>query len=65
MFLGSNYLRKTDGAFAEYLTARGDTQLKIPENLTDAEAATQGIAVGTLVHEPQPLTPPPPSSILL
>ena len=43
---GSNQLQLEDGAFAEYIVAKGDLQIHIPENLSFEEAATLG--VGTL-----------------
>lgn len=45
-----NIVQITDGSFAELFTARGDIQMKIPDNVSDIDAATQGIAVGTLVR---------------
>ncbi|OLN95887.1 Protein TOXD 4 [Colletotrichum chlorophyti] len=45
---GSNALREIDGAFAKYIAVKGDLQIKIPDNITDEEAATLGIAVTTV-----------------
>ena len=42
-------LRKSDGAYAELISVKGDAQMKIPESLSDVDAATQGIATGTMV----------------
>lgn len=39
---GANAVQKEDGCFAEYCVAKGDLQLKIPENLSFEEAATLG-----------------------
>ncbi|EPS29679.1 Protein TOXD [Penicillium oxalicum] len=43
---GGNAVQPEDGAFAEYIVAKGDVQIKIPDNLSFQEAATLG--VGTL-----------------
>ncbi|KAJ5493341.1 Protein TOXD [Penicillium diatomitis] len=43
---GGNAVQPEDGAFAEYIVAKGDVQIKVPDNLTFQEAATLG--VGTL-----------------
>ncbi|KAE9570312.1 Protein TOXD [Colletotrichum fructicola] len=45
---GSNALREIDGAFAKYIAVKGDLQIKTPDNITDEEAATLGIAVTTV-----------------
>lgn len=45
----SNKQYKSHGAFAEYLVVRGDAQMKIPDNVTDEDAAAQGVAIGTMV----------------
>ncbi|KAK7426018.1 hypothetical protein QQZ08_007466 [Neonectria magnoliae] len=45
---GCNGVRKIDGSFAKYIVVKGDLQIKIPDNLTDEEAATLGIAVTTV-----------------
>ncbi|KAJ3546370.1 hypothetical protein NM208_g2038 [Fusarium decemcellulare] len=45
---GQNILRKNDGAFAEMIIVKGDVQMKIPENMSDIDAATQGIALITM-----------------
>ncbi|KAI9769514.1 MAG: hypothetical protein M1840_003991 [Geoglossum simile] len=37
-----------DGAFAEYIVARGDIQIPIPENMSFEEAATLGVGVTTV-----------------
>lgn len=44
---GSNGLRETDGSFAKYIHVKGDLQIRTPDNLSDEEAATLGIAVTT------------------
>uniref|UniRef100_L2FBV1 Zinc-binding oxidoreductase n=1 Tax=Colletotrichum fructicola (strain Nara gc5) TaxID=1213859 RepID=L2FBV1_COLFN len=46
---GSNALREIDGAFAKYIAVKGDLQIKTPDNITDEEAATLGIAVTTVL----------------
>ncbi|EXF80076.1 zinc-binding dehydrogenase, partial [Colletotrichum fioriniae PJ7] len=45
---GSNALREIDGAFAKYIAVKGDVQIKTPDNISDEEAATLGIAVTTV-----------------
>ncbi|KAL2169181.1 hypothetical protein VTG60DRAFT_6345 [Thermothelomyces hinnuleus] len=45
---GSNKVRPNGGAFAEYIIAKGDVQIKIPDNLSDEEAATLGVGVSTV-----------------
>lgn len=49
MVHGSNQSQPEDGAFAEYIVVKGDVQIKIPDNLTDEEAATLGVGVSTVV----------------
>ncbi len=49
---GCNKLRPDGGAFAEYIIAKGDLQIKTPDNLTDEEAATLGVGVSTVVCLP-------------
>lgn len=44
-----NTLRKEDGAFADIFAVKGDIVIKTPDALTDAEAATQGISIATMV----------------
>jgi NADPH:quinone reductase-like Zn-dependent oxidoreductase len=44
-----NILRKRDGAFANVIAVKGDVQMKIPDNISDIDAATQGIALITMV----------------
>jgi NADPH:quinone reductase-like Zn-dependent oxidoreductase len=45
---GSNSVQPEDGAFAEYIVAKGDLQIKIPDNLSFQEAATLGGGVTTV-----------------
>ncbi|KAI9148395.1 Hps1-dma1 cluster oxidoreductase toxD [Paramyrothecium foliicola] len=45
---GQNIRRKADGSFADYFAARGDAQIKVPDNISDTDAATQGVALGTM-----------------
>ncbi|KAJ5970895.1 Polyketide synthase enoylreductase [Penicillium vulpinum] len=45
---GSNAVQPEDGAFAEYIVAKGDLQWKIPENLSFQEAATLGVGINTV-----------------
>jgi NADPH:quinone reductase-like Zn-dependent oxidoreductase len=44
---GGNVVHPEDGAFGGYLTAKGDVQLRIPERLSDVEAAGMGVALLT------------------
>lgn len=46
---GSNRAQHEDGTFAEYIVVKGDLQIKIPDNLSDEEAATLGIGITTVV----------------
>jgi NADPH:quinone reductase-like Zn-dependent oxidoreductase len=46
---GSNMSNLADGAFAEYIAVKGDLQIKIPDNLSNEEAATLGVSVSTVV----------------
>jgi NADPH:quinone reductase-like Zn-dependent oxidoreductase len=45
----SDRLQLENGAFANYIVAKGDVQLKTPDNITDEEAATLGISITTVV----------------
>ena len=45
---GSNQLQIEDGAFAEYIVAKGDIQLHVPDDLTFEDAATLGVGVLTI-----------------
>lgn len=45
---GCNAVQFEDGAFAEYIVAKGDLQIKIPDNLSFEEAATLGVGVATI-----------------
>ncbi|KAL4924586.1 uncharacterized protein BDV17DRAFT_300890 [Aspergillus undulatus] len=45
---GSNAIQPEDGAFAEYIVAKGDIQMKIPDNLSFEEAATLGVGIMTV-----------------
>ncbi|PLB52344.1 putative zinc-binding oxidoreductase ToxD [Aspergillus steynii IBT 23096] len=45
---GSNAVNHEDGTFAEYITAKGDIQVKIPDNLSFEEASTLGVGVTTV-----------------
>ncbi|SCV30554.1 related to C.carbonum toxD gene [Fusarium fujikuroi] len=46
--VGQNILRKHDGAFAHLIHVKGDIQMKIPDNMSDQDAATQGVALVTM-----------------
>ncbi|EPE35516.1 GroES-like protein [Glarea lozoyensis ATCC 20868] len=45
---GGNEVYHEDGAFANYITVKGDVQIKIPENLSFEEAATLGVGITTV-----------------
>ncbi|CEJ56576.1 Putative ToxD [Penicillium brasilianum] len=45
---GGNAVQPEDGAFAEYIVAKGDLQTKIPDNLSFQEAATLGVGTVTV-----------------
>lgn len=45
---GVNSVQKEDGCFAQYCVAKGDFQMKVPENLPDEEAATLGVGITTV-----------------
>lgn len=43
-----NHSNYEDGAFAKYVTCKGDIQMKIPDNMSFEEAATLGAGIVTL-----------------
>ncbi|GAQ03138.1 protein TOXD [Aspergillus lentulus] len=45
---GSNAVQPEDGTFAEYIVAKGDLQIHIPDNLSFQEAATLGVGITTV-----------------
>lgn len=45
---GCNKCDLTEGSFAEYALVREGIQMKVSSNLSDAEAATVGVAVSTV-----------------
>ncbi|KAJ5613398.1 Polyketide synthase enoylreductase [Penicillium lagena] len=45
---GANAVQPQDGAFAEYIVAKGDIQMKIPDNISFQEAATLGVGIYTV-----------------
>lgn len=45
---GSNALRLDEGCFAEYTVADGNIAYKIPDNVSDEEAAGMGVAIPTV-----------------
>jgi NADPH:quinone reductase-like Zn-dependent oxidoreductase len=67
---GANTVQPEDGAFAEYIVAKGDIQMRIPDNLSFQEAATLGVGITTvgqalyqslkLALPTEPLTTPEP-----
>jgi NADPH:quinone reductase-like Zn-dependent oxidoreductase len=46
-FVTGNEVNHEDGAFGEYITAKGDVQIKIPDNLSFEEASTLGVGITT------------------
>jgi len=45
---GVNSADADDGAFAEYIVAKGDVAMKIPDSLSDEEASTLGVGISTV-----------------
>ncbi|KAL5050984.1 hypothetical protein BDW71DRAFT_194090 [Aspergillus fruticulosus] len=45
---GANRVQPEDGTFAEYVVAKGDIQMHIPDNLSFEEAATLGVGIMTV-----------------
>ncbi|KAE8350331.1 chaperonin 10-like protein [Aspergillus coremiiformis] len=45
---GGNAVQPEDGAFAEYIVAKGDIQIRIPDNVSFQEAATLGVGITTV-----------------
>ncbi|KAL4913079.1 hypothetical protein BDW62DRAFT_220886 [Aspergillus aurantiobrunneus] len=45
---GSNEVQPEDGAFAEYVVAKGDIQMRIPDSLSFEEASTLGVGIMTV-----------------
>ncbi|KAJ5182535.1 Protein TOXD [Penicillium capsulatum] len=45
---GGNAVQPEDGAFAEYIVAKGDIQMHIPDHLSFQEAATLGVGIVTV-----------------
>lgn len=45
---GVNAIEPEDGCFAEYCVAKGDVQLKIPDNVSDEDACTLGVGISTV-----------------
>ncbi|OOF93314.1 hypothetical protein ASPCADRAFT_398391 [Aspergillus carbonarius ITEM 5010] len=45
---GANAVQHEDGTFAEYIVAKGDIQIHIPENLSFQQAATLGVGISTV-----------------
>ena len=45
---GGNVVHIEDGTFAEHITAKGDLQIRIPENVSFEEAATLGVGITTV-----------------
>lgn len=47
-----NAVQHEDGAFGNFIAAKGDIQIKIPENMSFEEAATLGVGISTSVNLP-------------
>jgi NADPH:quinone reductase-like Zn-dependent oxidoreductase len=45
---GANAVNHEDGSFGEIITAKGDLQIHIPENMSFEEAATLGVGISTV-----------------
>ncbi|KAI1303495.1 GroES-like protein [Xylaria venustula] len=45
---GGDITQHENGAFANYIVAKGDVQIKTPNNVSDEEAATLGISIATV-----------------
>jgi NADPH:quinone reductase-like Zn-dependent oxidoreductase len=45
---GANAVNHEDGAFGEIITAKGDIQMHIPDNMSFEEAATLGVGISTV-----------------
>ncbi|KAF4448354.1 hypothetical protein F53441_8229 [Fusarium austroafricanum] len=45
---GADATQHENGGFAEYIVAKGDIQIKTPDNVTDEDAATFGISISTV-----------------
>ncbi|KUJ22383.1 GroES-like protein [Mollisia scopiformis] len=45
---GGNMVEHEDGAFANIITAKGDIQIKIPDNISFEEASTLGVGITTV-----------------
>lgn len=45
---GANTIQHQDGSFAEYIVAKGDVQIVIPDSLSFEEAATLGVGIATV-----------------
>tara|TARA_R110002060_G_scaffold26003_6_gene35512 strand:- start:439 stop:798 length:360 start_codon:yes stop_codon:yes gene_type:complete len=46
--ISGNEVHKEDGAFGNIITAKGDIQIKIPDNLSFEEASTLGVGIMTV-----------------
>ncbi|KAI9694880.1 MAG: hypothetical protein M1822_000496 [Bathelium mastoideum] len=47
---GGNAVEKEDGAFGDYLVAKGDVQMKVPDSVSDEDAATLGVGIATVAQ---------------
>ncbi|KAJ0413514.1 chaperonin 10-like protein [Aspergillus carlsbadensis] len=48
MVHGCDRTQIENGAFANYIVAKGDVQIKIPDNVSDEDAATMGVSISTV-----------------
>ncbi|KAI0596677.1 GroES-like protein [Biscogniauxia sp. FL1348] len=62
---GGNPLHRECGSFGGYALVKQHVQMKIPDHITDEEAATLGISITTVgqgLYSPQGLSLPPPTA---
>jgi len=58
---GGNEVNHEDGAFQNYIVAKGDVQIKIPDNMSFEEASTLGVGITTVgqgLYQSLQLPPP-------
>ena len=46
---GCNLSNPNDGAFAEFIAVKGDLAIKIPDNISNEQAASLGVGISTVV----------------
>ena len=47
LIAANNIVHKDDGTFAEFCVANGELSMKIPDGMSDNEAASPGVGIGT------------------